>query len=56
MDKIFEWFIARFTEPSTWAGIGVGAIAVGTALQSHATIYSALLAGVVSVIAKEKSA
>ena len=44
----------RLKEPSTWAGLSVGALAVAHSLQSHATLGAALIAGAVAVLLPEK--
>lgn len=54
--KIVAWALARLNEPSTWAGLAAGAGAIGTALQSHAGLGAAVIAGVVAAVKSEKGA
>jgi hypothetical protein len=51
--KVLNWVLARLDEPSTWAGIGVAAAAVGVALQSGASLWVAVLAGVAAAVKSE---
>jgi len=47
---VLYWVLARLNEASTWAGIGVAATAIGVALQSGATLWVAVLAGVAAAV------
>lgn len=51
-----KWFIARLSEPSTWAGIGLFATQVLPALQTHSTanVAGAIL-GAVAAITSERA-
>lgn len=53
MQQVLDWLKARLSEPSTWAGIGIGATAIGVALQSNSSLVGALIAGAVAIIKAE---
>lgn len=52
-----KWFIARLSEPSTWAGIGLFATQVLPAFQTHSTanVVGAIL-GAAAAVTSEKAA
>ena len=55
MSKIWNWIKARATEPSTWAGVSIAAMAVSNGLASHADL-AGLVGGVIAALMAEKSA
>ena len=54
MTSIWNWFVARMKEPSTWAGVSVAAMAVSTGLATHADL-ATLVGGVLAAVLSEKS-
>jgi hypothetical protein len=55
MQKVWNWFLARLSEPSTWAGISSGSMALSVALQSKAGLGAAAIAAVVAFVKSEQS-
>lgn len=55
MTDILNWFKARLSEPSTWAGIAIAATAIGDGLAHHAD-WGLLIGGVLAAVLKEKAA
>ncbi len=56
MSSIFSYLMARLTEGSTYAGLAAGLLAFGSALDNHATVIAALVAGVVAVLTPDAGA
>lgn len=53
-----KWLLARLSEPSTWAGIGLFATQVLPAIQTHSTpaILGALVGAIATVTSEQKPA
>lgn len=54
MSDVWNWVKARLSEPSTWAGVAVAAMAISNGLSNHAD-WGGLLGGVLSAVLSEKS-
>ena len=54
MSALLDWLIARLKEPSTWAGIGAVAVAIGGALQGHTDQLATVIAGALAVVLPEQ--
>jgi hypothetical protein len=54
MRKSWSWLVARLSEGSTWAAIAVFATAADHALQSHAGLAGAIMAGVLAFVIPDK--
>lgn len=55
MSSVLNWIVARLKEPSTWAGIGAVAAAVGASVSSNSSLWAAAAAGLIAALTPEKS-
>jgi hypothetical protein len=53
MNSIISWVVARATEPSTWAGIAVGATAISHALSGDTASLGVVLASLAAMVLPE---
>jgi hypothetical protein len=54
MGNVWNWILARLSEPSSWAGIAAGAAAVSSSLQSNTGLAASVLSGILAVVVAEK--
>jgi hypothetical protein len=54
MGNVWNWILARLSEPSSWAGIAAGAAAVSAGLQSNTGLAASVLSGILAVVVTEK--
>jgi hypothetical protein len=55
MTDAWNWLKARLAEPSTWAGLAVGAMAISNGL-ANKTDLAGLIGGALAAVLSEKSA